>query len=93
MLRNTLIALSLIVLLTACGSSNVKPQVIYVDRVVEVYPPDSLLVIPLEPKLPEGTLTNEDIINGYIDMRSVYRELVKQVEGLQEWNKKPLQEP
>ncbi len=85
MLKNISTVLFLTVFLTACGNSSAKPQTIYVDKVVEVYPPESLLVVPTEPKLPDGTLTNEDIINGYIDMRSAYREVVEQLKGIEKW--------
>lgn len=85
MLKNISIVLFLTVFLTACGSNSVKPQTIYVDKVVEVYPPESLLVIPDEPKLPDGVLTNEDIINWSIDMRGAYREVVEQLKGIERW--------
>ena len=85
MLKNILTVMFLIVFLTACESNPPKHQIIYVDKVVEVYPPQSLLVVGDEPKLPEGTLTNEDIINGYIDMRSAYRGVVEQLKGIERW--------
>lgn len=94
MLKNTLTLSFLLVLLTGC----VEEQVIrtqYVDRVVYEYPPESLLVIPSEPTLPSGDITNKELVDWSIDLRSAYREVVNQLKGIGSWQmemKKPLQE-
>jgi len=54
------------------------------NKPVEV--PEYLLVYPDEPQLPEGELTNRDIVEWAIDLRSAYRETVLIIEAVKSSN-------
>ena len=85
MLKNMVIGLFLLPLLVGCwNSKEIEPQRIYVDNIVYVFPPDSLLIAPEEPQLSSEANTFE-LIDWAIDLRSSLREAVRQLEGIKDW--------
>ena len=85
MLKNILILPFLILLLSGCGwGSKNTIEYIYVDRIVPVYPPDSLLIVPDEPVLIEKA-TNEDLVNWSLDLREVFRGVKGKLEAVKQW--------
>lgn len=92
MWKSTVTLLFLLPLLTGCwNSKEVEPQKIYVDKIVYVYPPDSLLIAPEEPQLSSEANTFE-LIDWAIDLRSSLREAVRQLEGIKDWKSELEQE-
>ncbi len=87
MLKSTWVLLFLIVLLTGCAKDEVITRTVYVDRIEVEYPPSNLLVIPEEPKLNEGVITNQDLVEWAVDLRTAYREVVENIKSIEEWKK------
>ena len=54
------------------------------DKIVPVYPPDSLLVVPDEPVLIEKA-TNEDLVNWSLDLREGFRGMKGKLEAVKQW--------
>ncbi|UCR81436.1 Rzl protein [Brevundimonas phage AA] len=74
--RTGLISLSLLLLLSACAGKNLPP-------VTVLTPPAELMAECPEPN--PRLVTNEDLTNGYLDMRGALRRCNADKAGLRAW--------
>ena len=61
---------------------------VYVDKYIFQSPPDALTVVPTQPTLPDGEITNENLVNAYLDYIEVYEDMKYKLEAIGRWNEK-----